>query len=98
MSEIIKNFYEENKTPGILLNQKLAKLEKNPDVAEEFEYWIENRSYKTEGALTIEGYTAKMLSDESQYLEGEGAFMMLIELRERTERALEQIAKGFKRK
>lgn len=30
--------------------------------------------------------------------QGEGAFMMLIELRERTERALEQIAKGFKRK
>ena len=53
---------------------------------------------KTEGAVTVEGYTAKRLAEESQYLNGEGAFMMLIELRENPKKALEQIAKGLKRK
>ena len=98
MREIIKKFYEDNKTPGILLKQKLIKLEQNPDIAEEFGYWIVNRSYETEEPVTVEGYTAKKLSDESKYLDGEGAFMMLIELRENPKKALDQLSRGIKRK
>lgn len=98
MNEIIKRFYEDNKIPNILLKQKLTRFDQNEDIAAEFEYWIENKVYKTEGAITIEGYTAKSLADESQYLNGEGAFMMLIELRENPEKAISQIKKGFKRK
>lgn len=98
MSSVIRKFYEDNKIPGILLKQKVAKFERNPDIATEFEYWIEHRAYKTDGAVTIEGYTAKGLSDESEYLNGEGVFIMLIELRENPKKALGQIAKGFKRK
>lgn len=97
MSSIIKSFYENNKIPGILLNQKLAKFEKHADIASEFEYWIENRVYKTDGSV-VEGYTAQALANESQYLDGEGAFMMLIELRENPKSALKKISKGFKRK
>lgn len=98
MSAMIKKFYEENNIPGILLNQKLSKLEQNEDIATEFEYWIEHRKYKTDNAVSIEGYTAKSLADESQYLNGEGAFMILIELREDPRKAKEKIARGFKRK
>ena len=97
MSEIIKNFYEENKIPAVLLKQKIAKFDKHLDIASEFEYWIQNKVYKPDG-ISEEGYTAKRLAEESEYMNGEGAFMMLIELRENPKKALEQIAKGFKRK
>ncbi len=98
MSEIIKKFYEDNKIPSVLLKQKLSRFAQNGDIAAEFEHWIKNKEYKTEGAVTVEGYTAKSLAEESQYLNGEGAFMMLIDLRENPKKALSQISKGFKRK
>lgn len=98
MSEIIKRFYEDKSIPSILLKQKLSKFEENEDIASEFEYWIEKRTYKVEGAIDVEGYTAKSLADSSQYLDGEGAFMMLIELRRNPNKAMCQIEKGFKRK
>ena len=98
MSAVIKKFYEENKIPGILIKKKLDSFDKNPDIAAEFEYWIEHTTYIGENALSVEGYTAKKLSEESEYLNGEGAFTMLIELRENPKKALAQIAKGFKRK
>ena len=98
MSNVIKKFYEDNKIPGILLKQKLARFDKNPDIAAEFEYWIEHKTYKEAGAVSVEGYTAKKLSEKSEYLNGEGAFAMLVELRDNPKKALQQIAKGFKRK
>lgn len=98
MSEIIKKFYEENKMPKPILNQKLGQFEKHKDIAEEFEVWIRERTYKTVGAVVVEGYTAKKLTEVSEYLNGDGAFMMLIELRENPKKAHERIAGGFKRK
>ena len=98
MSSVIKKFYEDNKIPGILLKKKLDMFDRNPDIAEEFEYWIQHRAYKADGFITIEGYTAKKLSEQSEYLAGEGAFALLVELRENPEKALNQIRKGFKRK
>lgn len=98
MSTIIENFYRDNKIPEVLLKQKLTKFEQNPDISKEFEFWIQNRQYKTEEAVSIEGYTAKKLSEISEYLDGEGAFIILMELRENPNKALERIAKGFKMK
>ena len=98
MSTLIKKFYEENKIPGILLKKKIESFEKHPDIAEEFEQWIEYKTYKGEGAVSVEGYTAKKLSEKSEYLNGEGSFAMLIELRENPKKAIAQITKGFKRK
>ena len=46
--------------------------------------------------ITVEGYSAKSLSEISKFLDGEGAFIMLIKLRENPEAAKKQIAKGFK--
>lgn len=96
MSSIIKQFYENNKTPGFLIKKKLGMFEKHSDVASEFEYWIKNNDYKTNDAITVEGYTAKSLSEQSKYLAGEGAFVMMIELRENPQKAKEQLLKGFK--
>jgi hypothetical protein len=97
MSDLIKKFYQENGAPEVLLKQKIMKFEKHSDIAQEFEYWINNRAYMPSG-VSVEGYSAEKLAKESQYLEGEGAFMMLIELRENKEKALAQIANGFKKK
>jgi hypothetical protein len=95
MNETIKNFYEGNEIPSLLLKQKMAKLEKHSDIEAEFVYWIQNKEYKQNG-LSVEGYTARMLAEKSPYMEGEGAFMMLIELRENPKKALSQIVEGFK--
>ena len=98
MSNTIRQYYEENKAPAFLLDQKLKKFAHNKDIAKEFEAWITSGEYKTIGAVSEQGYTAKRLAGMSKYLSGEGAFMMLIELREDPEKALAQIKEGFKLK
>lgn len=98
MNEVIGNFYKENKLPEVLLKQKLNKFERNKDIADEFENWILSKKFKDEDAVTVEGYTAKSLSELSKYLDGDGAFMLLIELREEPEKAKKRIDRGFKMK
>lgn len=98
MSTIIEQYYMKNNIPFPMLKSKLLKFEKYPDIATEFEYWIINNNYHTENAVCVEGYTAKELSEKSPYLNGEGTFMMLIELRETPNIALQKITKGFKMK
>jgi len=95
MSRIIEDYYKQAAIPPVLLRQKQAKLQKNPDIMKEFEYWIKNGKYLTEGALSVEGYTAKSLAALSPFLEGEGAFMLLIELREHPDQAKAKISRGF---
>lgn len=46
----------------------------------------------------MEGYSAKTLAQVSVFLDGEAAFVYLIELRENPEKALRQIVNGFKMK
>lgn len=98
MNEIIRQFYEKNNLPKPIVEQKVAAFSRHSDIAEEFEQWITNRTYKAEGAVTVEGYTAKKLSELSEYLDGDGAFVLLIELREQPEKACNRIERGFKRK
>lgn len=60
--------------------------------------WITEKQYKEKNCVVVEGYSAKRLSELSKFLDGEGAFMFLIELRENPKNALEKIANGFKMK
>lgn len=96
MSKIINDYYKKAKIMPLLLKIKLKKLNNNPDIAEEFENWILNKEYKDKDNVTVEGYSAKSLSKLSKYLDGEGVFMLLIELRENPVKALEKISNGFK--
>lgn len=96
MSEIIKEYYSKADIMPLLLKIKLSKFEKHPDIANEFEYWIKNNSYMPESSISINGYTAEKLASLSKYLDGEGAFMMLIELRENPTKAMTKIENGFK--
>ena len=81
-----------------IVEQKVAAFQRHGDIAEEFEQWITDRTYKAEGAVTVEGYTAKKLSELLEYLDGDGAFVLLIELRENPDKAHRRIMQGFKRK
>ena len=65
----------------------ICKFEKKPDIAKEFEIWIKDNKYVSEGAVEVEGYTARKLAEISEYLNGEGAFLLLIELRDNPQRA-----------
>ena len=60
--------------------------------------WIKDNKYVSEGAVEVEGYTARKLAEISEYLNGEGAFLLLIELRDNPQRAKAWIKEGFKHK
>ena len=94
----IRVFFEKYGIPKPILESKIAAFSRHEDIASEFEEWIHTKSFKSEGAICVEGYTAKKLAALSDYLNGDGAFMLLIELRENPDRALSKIKKGFKYK
>ena len=95
MSRLIEEYYKQAAVMPLLLKQKMTKLRRNGDIQKEFEYWIEHKDYMQNG-VSIEGYTAKKLSELSDYIDGEAAFMLLIELREAPDKALQRIRNGFK--
>ena len=94
MSQIVENYYRQTNVVPFLLKQKMEKLQRNEDVLKEFEYWIEHGAYLPNG-VSVEGYTAQSLSKLSKYIDGEAAFMLLIELREAPDKALHRIKNGF---
>lgn len=94
MDKIIESYYSQTLINTFLLKQKMEKFSRHPDIKKEFVYWIENKAF-AEDAIVVEGYTAKKLASISEYLNGEGAFLMLIDLRENPDKALSQIQKGF---
>ena len=98
MSDIIRNYYENAHTLPSIQEKKLESFERHPDIKEEFERWIETKRYKTDSPIVVEGYTANSLANLSPYLNGEGAFVLLIELRENSDKAMKRIKEGFKRK
>ena len=97
MSKLIESFYTENNIPTVLLKQKLDKFNRHSDIAKEFEYWIEHKRY-LKGGCVVKGYSAEKLAELSEYLNGEGSFIMLIELREEPDKAIARTREGFKRK
>lgn len=98
MSKIIEEYYAKAKTMPLLLKSKMARLKKHPDISAEFEYWITEQNYKEKNCVVVKGYSAKRLAELSEFLDGEGAFMLLIELRENPQNALKKISDGFKMK
>lgn len=98
MSDIIYEYYKKLNVNGKLIEIKMSKFENNPDIAKEFEYWIQNKKYNNINPISIEGYTAKKISEISKHMIGEGVFLMLIELRQNRDYALKMIKDGFKLK
>ena len=96
MNKVIEQYYKDAHIMPLLLKKKMAAFEKHPDIAGEFEYWIANNQY-CEG-VCVEGYTAKAIAELSPFMDGDGAFMLLIELSENPDKAKQRIADGFKLK
>lgn len=97
MKQAIVEYYSQAPLVPYLLQQKMDKLQRNSDICDEFEYWILNKEYKQNGVV-VNGYSAQKLAELSRFLDGEGAFMLLIELRENPEKAMTKIQEGFKLK
>lgn len=98
MSRVIREYYKQTHTLQKLAEQKIIKFEKHLDIMQEFEQWILSKQYKIEGAVSVLGYTAKELAEFYPYLKGEGAFILLMELRDDPVKAQKRISSGFKRK
>ena len=96
MSKIIEEYYKSANIMPFLLKRKMDKFNQHPDVSAEFEYWIENKTYKSNGCISVEGYTALILAEQFKLLNGEGVFMLLIELKENPQKAMGKIENGFK--
>lgn len=94
--EIIEKYLEKVHLPEIIMKKKMASYKKHLDIAKEFEYWIVHKQYFRDNCVEIEGYTAEKLAKLSEFLNGEGAFGLLIELREDSGKALKKISRGFK--
>jgi hypothetical protein len=75
-----------------------SSFDKHDDICAELEKWIERQEYLRDNPLTIEGYTAEMISRLAPFMDGVGVYNFMITLRERPDNAKRIIADGFKRK
>jgi hypothetical protein len=76
----------------------VSPLEKHHDIRAELEQWIDKREYPQDKPLTIEGYTAEMISNLAPFMDGVGVYNFMVTLRERPNNAKRIIATGFPRK
>lgn len=76
----------------------IAPLEKHADIRAELITWIKTREYPKHNPLTIENYTAEMISKLAPFMDGVGVYNFMVTLRERPDNAKRIIAEGFPRK
>lgn len=95
MISAIREYYQKAGMPAAIVDNKVSSFERNPDIAKEFEHWIQTQEYLVENCVVVEGYTAEKISKLSEFVDGEGAFSLLVQLREKPQRALKRIADGF---
>ena len=88
---------ERNQKPEVAERIALP-IEKHNDIRAELEQWIANREYPQENPLTVEGYTAAMISQLAPFMDGVGVYNFLVTLRERPDNGKRIIAEGFPRK
>ena len=88
---------ERNQKPDVAAKIALP-LERHSDIRAELEDWIEKREYPKDSPLTVEGYTAEMISKLAAFMDGVGVYNFLVTLRERPDNAKKMIAEGFPRK
>lgn len=93
--EIIREYLMKANVPEVILNKKMTSYGKHLDIAKEFENWILTKKYADKNCVKVENYSAKDLAKLSEFLDGEGAFSMLIQLREKPNQALRKIKEGF---
>lgn len=93
--EQIKTYLESEGLSSGAVQRRLAEFERNPDIAAEFEEWIQNGAGEYVNGVVIEGYTAKQIKELAQFMNGIGVYNFLVTLRENPEVAKKYIAEGF---
>ena len=97
--ETIVNYLVNERSQKSEVATKIAlPFEKHDDIRAELEKWIEHREYPQNNPLTVEGYTAEMISNLAPFMDGVGVYNFLVTLRERPENGKRIIAEGFPRK
>jgi hypothetical protein len=86
-----------NQKPEVAAKISLP-FEKHDDIRAELERWIEKQKYPKDNSLTVEGYTAEMISKLAPFMDGVGVYNFMVTLRERPDNAKRIIAEGFPRK
>ncbi len=92
---MIRDYYEQIGLPSILIERETTAFDKHPDIKREFEHWLESKEYITQNCADVENYTAKSIAEKFPVLDGEGAFRLLVQLRDEPEEAHERINRGF---
>ena len=97
--EKIKNYLinSRNQKPEVAA-KIVSPFEKHDDIRVELEEWIERQEYTQNNPLTIEGYTAEMISKLAPFMDGVGVYNFMVTLRERPNNGKRIITEGFPRK
>jgi len=98
MEKIINYLINERNQKPEIAAKIASPFGRHDDIRAELETWLERRAYPKDNPLTIEGYTAEMISKLAPFMDGVGACNFLVTLRERPENGKRIIAEGFKRK
>jgi len=98
MNIIMEYLLNEKQMTEVVAKRTEAKVAKYDDIRQELEAWIETKTYKTDGALVIGGYSAQDIFNLAPFMDGLGVFTFMVTLREDPVKAKEYIDSGFKRK
>ena len=98
MEKIINYLVNERNQKPQVAAKIAAPFEKHDDIRAELEKWIEQKEYPQDNPITIEGYTAGMISKLAPFMDGVGVYNFMVTLRERPDNAKRIIAEGFPRK
>ena len=96
MVDVVRDYYQRAAISENIIKNKIQMFERNAHIKREFEHWIKTKEFFENEQVVVQGYSAKQISEMSKYMIGEGAFVMLIELRENPENALKKIKNGFR--
>lgn len=95
----IKEYLNEKGLSDVVIKQLTKNYYDNPDIANEFEFWIRTKKFIENNPVIESGYTAKKLFDEfNDKLNISGIFSMLITLRNHPEKGLKYIDDNFSTK
>ena len=98
MEKIINYLVNERNQKPEVAAKIASPFERHYDILAELEKWLERREYTQDNPLTVEGYTAEMISKLAPFMDGVGVYNFLVTLKERPENGKRIIAEGFKRK
>ena len=98
MEQIVNYLVNERAQKPQVATKIALPFEKHDDIRAELENWIERREYPQENQLTVEGYTAEMISKLAPFMDGVGVYNFMVTLKERPDNGKRIIAEGFPRK